>query len=65
MKVYYILINAVTINEAKDSSTIENIVTTHNDICKVLTEENNVIHNVLTEAKFMKEIMKLKSFSEK
>ena len=31
---------------------------------KVLTEENNVIHNVLTEAKFMKEIMKLKSFSE-
>ena len=31
---------------------------------KVLTEENNVIHNVLTEAQFMKEIMKLKSFSE-
>lgn len=31
---------------------------------KVLIEGNNVIHNVLTEAKFMKEIMKLKSFSE-
>ena len=31
---------------------------------KVLTEENNVIHNVLTETKFMKEIMKLKSCSE-
>ena len=34
----HILINAVTINEAKDSSTIENIVTTHDDIYKVLTE---------------------------
>ena len=33
-----ILINAVTINEAKDSSAIENIVTTHDDIYKVLTE---------------------------
>ena len=31
---------------------------------KVLTEENNVIHNVLTESRFMKEIMKMKSFSE-
>ena len=28
----HILINAVTINEAKDSSAIENIVTTHDDI---------------------------------
>ena len=34
----HILINAVTINEAKDSSEIENIVTTHDDIYKVLTE---------------------------
>ncbi len=34
----YILINAVTINEAKDSSAIENIVTTHDSIYKVLTE---------------------------
>ena len=33
----HILINAVTINEAKDSSAIENIVTTHDDIYKVLT----------------------------
>lgn len=34
----HILTNAVTINEAKDSSAIENIVTTHDDIYKVLTE---------------------------
>lgn len=34
----HIHINAVTINEAKDSSAIENIVTTHDDIYKVLTE---------------------------
>lgn len=34
----HILINAVTIHEAKDSSAIENIVTTHDDIYKVLTE---------------------------
>lgn len=34
----HILINAVIINEAKDSSEIENIVTTHDDIYKVLTE---------------------------
>ncbi len=34
----HILINAVTINEAKDSSAIENIVTTHDDIYKILTE---------------------------
>ena len=32
------LINAITINEAKDSSEIENIVTTHDSIYKVLTE---------------------------
>ena len=36
----HILINAVTINEAKDSSAIENIVTTHDDIYKVLTESS-------------------------
>ena len=44
----HILINAVTINEAKDSSAIENIVTTHDDIYKVLTEsgykEKNALH---------------------
>jgi len=34
----HILINAITINEAKDSSAIENIVTTHDNIYKVLTE---------------------------
>jgi len=33
-----ILINSITINEAKDSSEIENIVTTHDSIYKVLTE---------------------------
>ncbi len=34
----HILINVITINEAKDSSDIENIVTTHDSIYKVLTE---------------------------
>ena len=34
----HILINAITISEAKDSSEIENIVTTHDSIYKVLTE---------------------------
>ena len=34
----HILINAITINEAKDSSAIENIVTTHDSIYKVLAE---------------------------
>ncbi len=34
----HILINAITINEAKDSSAIENFVTTHDSIYKVLTE---------------------------
>lgn len=34
----HILINAITINEAKDSSAIENIVTSHDSIYKVLTE---------------------------
>ena len=34
----HILINAITINEAKDSSEIENIVTTHDSIYKVLAE---------------------------
>ena len=32
----HILINTITINEAKDSSAIENIVTTHDSIYKVL-----------------------------
>jgi Fic family protein len=36
-----ILINAMTINEAKDSSAIENIITTHNDIYKSLVKQNN------------------------
>ena len=34
----HILINAITISEAKDSSAIENIVTSHDSIYKVLTE---------------------------
>ena len=34
----HILINSIIINEAKDSSAIENIVTTHDSIYKVLTE---------------------------
>ena len=36
----HILINMVTINEAKDSSEIENIVTTHDEIYKVLINDN-------------------------
>ncbi len=35
-----ILINAITINEAKDSSEIENIVTTHDELFKTLSREN-------------------------
>ena len=34
----HILINTITINEVKDSSEIENIVTTHDSIYKVLAE---------------------------
>lgn len=34
----HILINTITINEAKDSSEIKNILTTHDSIYKVLTE---------------------------
>ncbi|HAE42478.1 MAG TPA: addiction module protein [Clostridiales bacterium] len=34
----YILINAVMINEAKDSSAIENIITTHDDLYKAMSE---------------------------
>jgi Fic family protein len=33
----HILINAVTINEAKDSSEIENIITTHDDLYKAMS----------------------------
>lgn len=33
----HILINAVTINEAKDSSAIENIITTHDDLYKAMS----------------------------
>src|SRR5690554_4365838 len=32
-----ILINAVTINEAKDSSAIENIITTHDELFKAMS----------------------------
>jgi Fic family protein len=35
-----ILINAVLINEAKDSSEIENIITTHDELFKFITVEN-------------------------
>jgi len=35
-----ILINAVTINEAKDSSEIENIITTHDELFKAMSHEN-------------------------
>ena len=32
-----ILINAIMINEAKDSSEIENIITTHDELCKAMS----------------------------
>lgn len=35
----HILINAININEAKDSSEIEQIITTHDDLYKALTYE--------------------------
>lgn len=35
-----ILINAITINEAKDSSEIENIITTHDELFKVMSRES-------------------------
>lgn len=35
-----ILINAITINEAKDSSEIENIITTHDELFKSMSQEN-------------------------
>ena len=33
-----ILLNAVTINEAKDSSEIENIITTHDELFKAMSQ---------------------------
>lgn len=36
-----ILINAVTINEAKDSSEIENIITTHDELYKAMSQLNS------------------------
>lgn len=35
-----ILLNAVTINEAKDSSAIENIITTHDELFKAMSQPN-------------------------
>ena len=35
-----ILINAITINEAKDSSEVENIITTHDELFKVMSISN-------------------------
>ncbi|MCE5285170.1 MAG: Fic family protein [Pelosinus sp.] len=35
-----ILINAITINEAKDSSEIENIITTHDELFKAMSQES-------------------------
>lgn len=35
-----ILINAITINEAKDSSEIENIITTHDELFKAMSQRN-------------------------
>ena len=38
----HILINAVTINEAKDSSEIENIITTHDDLYKAMSSNSTI-----------------------
>ena len=38
----HILINAVTINEAKDSSAIENIITTHDDLYKAMSGNSTI-----------------------
>jgi Fic family protein len=37
-----ILLNAVTINEAKDSSEIENIITTHDELFKAMSQPNYI-----------------------
>ena len=37
-----ILINAITINEAKDSSEIENIITTHDELFKALSDTKRI-----------------------
>jgi len=44
----HILINAVTINEAKDSSAIENIITTHDDLYKAMSG-NGMINSAAKE----------------
>lgn len=38
----HILINAITINEAKDSSEIENIITTHDELFKEIAQESRL-----------------------
>lgn len=40
-----ILLNAITLGEAKDSSEIENIVTTYDEIYKEMTSENSISAN--------------------
>ncbi|MDP4121422.1 MAG: Fic/DOC family N-terminal domain-containing protein, partial [Bacillota bacterium] len=44
----HILINAVTINEAKDSSAIENIITTHDELYKAMSG-NRIINPAAKE----------------
>ena len=54
-----ILINAITINEAKDSSEIENIVTTHDELYKAIALGNKEINHVAKEvANYRKAIWK-------
>lgn len=40
-----ILINALSLREAKDSSEIENIVTTHDELYRATVRDTNVSHN--------------------
>lgn len=51
-----ILINAITINESKDSSNIENIKTTYDSIYKVLVENNYIDDNAIKVVNYRKAI---------
>ncbi len=51
-----ILLNAITLGEAKDSSEIENIVTTYDEIYKEMTSESSISANAKEVLKYRKAI---------
>lgn len=51
-----ILLNAITLGEAKDSSEIENIVTTYDEIYKEMTSERSISANAKEVLKYRKAI---------